>query len=101
MNNAALTLTTINIIFLLLIFIVKDPFGFRISSYDQASTFYNTNSQITKIIVEKTKLPDSKFELKKETMNGVFWQREKLFPLTKKNGFTFKISFQREKIYAC
>ena len=61
MNNAALSLTTVNIIFLLLIFLVKDPFGFRISSYDQASTFYNTNSPITKITVEKTKLPDSKF----------------------------------------
>ncbi len=83
MNNAALTLTTINIIFLLLIFIVKDPFGFRISSYDQASTFYNTNSQITKIIVEKTKLPDSKFELRKGNDEWSLLAKGKTLPVDK------------------
>lgn len=83
MNNIAFTLTATNIVFLLLILVVKDPFGFRISSYDKASTFFNSNTTINKINIEKTKVPDSKFELKLENEDWSLSAKGKKLPVDK------------------
>lgn len=82
-GNVALTLTTVNIVFLLLILIVKDPFGFRNSSYDKANPFFNTSTPITKIAIEKSKVPESKFELKKESDDWRLLAKGKSLPVDK------------------
>ena len=83
MNNIAFTLTAANIVFLLLILLVKDPFGLRISSYDKASLFYNASANINKITIEKTKVSDSKFELKKEKEDWLLFAKGKTLPVDK------------------
>ncbi|HMV44674.1 MAG TPA: DUF4340 domain-containing protein [Leptospiraceae bacterium] len=83
MKNIALTLTAANIIFLLLILIVKDPFGLRISSYDQASPFLETKQTITKITIEKVKVADSSFELNKQSEEWILTAKGKTIPVDK------------------
>lgn len=99
MNNVAFTLTAANIVFLLLILIVKDPFGFRISSYDKANPFFNTSTPITKIVIEKSKVPDSKFELKKESDDWILLAKGKSLPVDKEKVETLLKSIANSRKY--
>ena len=99
MNNIAFTLTTANIVLLLLILVVKDPFGLRISSYDKASPFYNTNTSINKIAIEKTKVTDSKFELKLEKDDWILLAKGKTLPVDKDKIDTLLKSFTNIRKY--
>lgn len=83
-KNIAFTLTATNIIFLLLILIIKDPFGFRVSSYEKADPFFaGSSSQITRIVLEKTKVSESRFELVKEGDDWNLVTKGKKFPSDK------------------
>lgn len=67
-SNPAYSLTLANLFLVLVLVFTKDPFGLRTTSYDKARAFLDTNiSSINKIEIEKTKLANSKFELKKES----------------------------------
>jgi hypothetical protein len=99
MNNVALTLTTVNIFFLLLILLVKDPFGLRISSYDKASPFFNTSTPITKITIEKSKVPESKFELNKGNDDWSMTAKGKSLPVDKDRMETLLKSITNSRKY--
>jgi len=83
-NNIAFTLTASNVIFLFLILIIKDPLGFRASSYEKADTFLSANSsQVTKLVLEKTKVAETKFELAKEGDDWTLSTKGKKLPADK------------------
>lgn len=83
MKNIALTLTAANIIFLLLILVVKDPFGLRISSYEQAKPFFDTKQIISKITIEKVKVAESQFVLSKQNDDWALLAKGKTLPVDK------------------
>ena len=83
-KNIAFTLTATNIVFLLLILIIKDPLGFRANSYEKADPFLNvSSSQVTKVILEKTKVSETKFELDKEADEWSLLTKGKKLPADK------------------
>lgn len=99
-NNIALTLTASNIIFLFLILLIKDPFELRSNNYEKAESFFSQNSsQVTTVVLEKTKVADSKFELVKGTEEWSVVAKGKKLPADKEKVDTLLKSLYNARKY--
>ncbi len=80
-TNPAYSIVIANTVLLVLLFLTKDPLSLRSNTYEKAKPFLDASaSSITKILIEKTKLPDSKLEFNKQSDVWKFTTKGKEIP---------------------